>query len=146
MSPNIHTLDQAKARAREIRAEFAAAGSPIGHAAALEKVAGELGHRSWNALSARLTNQPEVPLQVGDRVAGRYLGQGFDARVLAVRSLSEGSAMAITLKFDQPVDVVTFDSFSFFRNRVTATISPGGTSFAKTGDGVPHLIVARLDE
>ena len=142
----IHTIDQAKARAREIRAAMSADGRAISHSAALERVAREQDCESWNVLSARLSNRPVIPLQVGDRVCGRYLGQAFDGTVLSVRSMSEARAMEITLELDEPVDVVTFDSFSNFRRRVSATISPGGTSFTKTGDGVPQLTVARRSE
>lgn len=144
-TPPIHTADQAKAQARALRAAQAAAGRTISHSAALEQVARDQGYASWNALSARLSNAPEVALQVGDRTAGRYLGQPFEATVLAVRNLGQGQGLEITLDFDTPVDVVTFESFSAFRSRVTATISPGGTSFAKTGNGVPQLVVARLE-
>ena len=144
----IHTVDQAKARAQALRADQAAAGRTISHSAALEQVARDQGYANWNILSARLANAPEIALQVGDRVCGQYLGQAFEGSVLAVRRLGEarsgqGPALEVTLAFDTPVDVVTFDSFSAFRRRVTATISPGGTSFTKTGDGVPQLVVGR---
>lgn len=143
MTSPIHTRDQAKARARIIRKNHLAAdGHPISYSAALERVAREQGCASWNVLSARLSNTPERPLQVGDRVAGLYLGQEFIGAVRAVRSLSEGRAFEIELEFDAPVDVVAFESFSNFRRRVRATVSEGGTSFAKTRDGVPHLVVA----
>ena len=145
MTSPIHTIDQAKAQARALRADQAAAGRPISHSAALEQVARDQGYASWNVLSARLSNAPEFALQVGDRTAGRYLGQPFEATVLAVRRLGQDGSLEITLQFDAPVDVVTFDSFSAFRSRVTATISPGGTSFARTGNGVPQLVVARAE-
>ncbi len=142
-SPLPATRAQAKARAGEIRAEFAALGRSISHGAALERVARELGYRDWNTASARLSNQPPTPLQVGDRCSGTYLKQPFSGRVLAVREHTGGAAWDITLLFDQPVDVVTFDSFSAFRQRINASISDEGTSWSKTSDGVPHLIVAR---
>lgn len=137
------TRDQAKERARAIRAEHAARGIAISHAKALEYVAAELGYRDWNTASARLSNQPETPLQVGDRVGGRYLKQAFAGRVLAVREHSGGGAFDVTLQFDDPVDVVTFDSFSAFRHRINATIAADGRSWTKTSDGEPHLVVAR---
>ena len=140
---SISNRDQAKAWAREMRAELALAGTPITHAEALERVAQALGYRDWNTASAQLSNEPEVPLQVGDRVAGRYLKQAFEGRVLSVRELAGGTAFEVTLEFDTPVDVVEFDSFSAFRHRINATVSSGGVSFAKTGDGVPHLVVER---
>lgn len=143
MTPEIHTRDRAKARAHEIRAELAANGRTISHSAALERVAAEQGAADWNTLSARLSNQPERPLQVGDRVGGRYLKQPFDGTVLAVASLAQGAAFRVTIAFDEPVDVVTFDSFSAFRSRVSVTISATGRTREKTGDGVPHMVVAR---
>lgn len=143
MSLSLSTRDQAKAHAREIRADLAKAGTPISHSEALEWVAKELGYRDWNTASARLSNMPEVVLQVGDQVAGRYLKQAFDGRVLAVREMAGGTAFEVTLEFDEPIDVVEFDSFSNFRQRITTTVSSGGVSFAKTSDGVPHLTVER---
>ncbi|MBY9068451.1 hypothetical protein K1X12_16235 [Hyphomonas sp. WL0036] len=141
MSSQITNREQAKARARELRAELAASGAPVSHSQALELVARELGYRDWNTASARLSNEPEVPLQVGDQVAGRYLKQPFAGRVLAVREIYDGAAFEVTIHFDEPVDVVEFDSFSNLRTRVTITVSPGGVSQARTSDGVPHMIV-----
>lgn len=139
------TRQQAKARARAIRAEHLSSGQSISHAAALEKVAHELGYRDWNTASARLSNQPEIPLQVGERVSGRYLKQAFNGRVHAVRELAGGIGYEVTLHFDEPVDIVEFESFSGLRQRVSAMISEDGISWSKTSDGVPHLIVQRED-
>ncbi|MBL8575822.1 MAG: hypothetical protein JNK47_01225 [Mesorhizobium sp.] len=137
------TREQAKQRAQAIRADHAARNAAISHSAALEKVAMELGYRDWNTASARLSNLPEVPLQVGDRVAGTYLKMPFAGRVLGVREVYGGGSYEITLQFDTPVDVVSFDSFSAFRSRVTATIGSDGVSTAKTSDGHPHMRVTR---
>ncbi|MEW9804874.1 glyoxalase superfamily protein [Mesorhizobium marinum] len=142
-TPMPATRDQAKARARQIRAEHAGRGAAISHAEALEKVAAELGYRDWNTAAARLSNLPDVPLQVGDRVAGTYLKQPFAGRVLGVREVHGGASFELTLQFDAPVDVVSFDSFSAFRSRVTATIGSDGVSASRTSDGRPHLEVAR---
>jgi hypothetical protein len=137
------TRDQAKQRAHAIRRDAADNGVTITLAAALEKVAVELGYRDWNTASARLSNEPDRPLQVGDRVGGRYLKQPFAGRVLAVREMSGGTGFQVTIMFDQPVDVVAFESFSNYRQRIDATISPDGVSWSKTSDGQPHLVVAR---
>jgi len=145
MTPYIHTRDQAKARARFLRTEEAGHGRNISHSAALEMVAHEQGWADWNTFSARLSNQPETPLQVGDRVCGSYLKQTFDGTVLSVTNRGEGTGFDVVIEFDLPVDVVTFDSFSNFRRRVNALISPGGTSFARTSDGVPHMVVQKAD-
>lgn len=146
MTHPIHTREQAKARAKIVRAERAAAGGPISQSAALERVAREHGYANWNAMSARLANAPESPLLVGDRVVGDYLKQPFEGVVVAVRAQAEGRAIAVSLEFDEAVDVVRFESFSNFRRRVNATISAEGVSYTKTSDGVPHLVVARSPE
>ncbi len=43
------------------------------------------------------------------------------------------------MKFDEPVDVVTFESFSAFRQRVTATVDETGRTIEKTSNGRPQL-------
>jgi hypothetical protein len=143
MSTPIASRDQAKARARELRAELAAAGKPVSHSEALERVAAELGYRDWNTASARLSNEPETPLQVGDQVAGRYLKQPFTGRVLGVREIAGGAAFEVTIRFDEAVDVVEFESFSNLRTQVNITVSPSGVSHFRTSDGVPHMVLER---
>ncbi|MBA4226685.1 MAG: hypothetical protein C0456_08630 [Hyphomonas sp.] len=143
MSSPITNRAQAKARARALRAELAGSGTPVSHSHALELVARDLGYRDWNTASARLSNEPEAPLQVGDLVSGRYLKQPFSGRVLGVRELHDGAAFEVTIHFDEAVDVVAFDSFSNLRTRVTITVSAAGVSQARTSDGAPHMIVER---
>ncbi|MEM5517936.1 glyoxalase superfamily protein [Henriciella sp. AS95] len=143
MTPQPSTRAKAKARAREIRAEHAKAGQSLSHSHALELVAHELGYRDWNTASARLSNTPEVPLQVGERVTGRYLKQAFVGRVHSVRELAGGMGYEVSIHFDEPVDVVEFESFSGLRQRVSAVVDSDGISWSKTSDGVPHLIVER---
>ena len=137
------TRDEAKRRAFALRDELKSKGAPISHAEALEKVAAELGYRDWNTASARLSNEPDRPLQVGDRVAGRYLKKPFAGRVLAVREVFGDQGYEVTIHFDEPVDVVEFESFSAFRQRVNGTVSKDGVSWTKTSDGEPHLRVTR---
>jgi len=141
MSHSITTREAAKTRAREIRTEQANAGTSISHARALELVAREIGYRDWNTASARLSNRPESPCQLGDRVSGLYLKQPFEGRVHAIRELAAGMGYEVTLHFDEPVDVVEFESFSGLRQRVTAMVGGDGVSWAKTSDGAPHLIL-----
>ncbi len=143
MKTPVTNRDQAKARARELRAELAAGGTPISHAEALERVAAELGYRDWNTASARLSNEPDVPLQVGDLVAGRYLKQPFTGRVLGVREVASGAAFEVTIRFDEAVDVVEFESFSNLRTQVQITVSAAGVSAFRTSDGVPHMVLER---
>jgi hypothetical protein len=71
-------------------------------------------------------------------VRGRYLGQSFSAVILAVEMIRPGW-FRLTLDLDEAIDVVTFDSFSNFRKRVTGVIGPAGTSREKTSNGQPQL-------
>ncbi|WP_102868930.1 glyoxalase superfamily protein [Pseudovibrio exalbescens] len=135
------TLQTAKARARELRQDLARQGEFVSYGHALECVARELGYRNWNVAVARLSNRPKLCLSVGDRVSGRYLKQPFEGTVLAVQQMAEGEAYRVTLHFDEAVDVVTFDSFSSFRQRVNATVSTQGETWSKTSDGEPHLVL-----
>ena len=140
MTHHIYTRVQAKARARELKARSE---TGLTYASALEQVAHEMGFRDWNTAAARLSNEPEACWQIGERVSGAYLKRPFHGRVHAVRELHDGAGYELTLHFDEPVDVVDWDSFSALRQRVTAYVSPEGVSWLKTSDGVPHLTVAR---
>ncbi|MEM7492239.1 MAG: glyoxalase superfamily protein [Pseudomonadota bacterium] len=138
MTSRIYTRVEAKARAREIKNSSK---TPMTLSTALENVAKELGFRDWNTASARLSNQPDGGWRVGERVSGTYLKKPFRGRIHAVRELQGGAGYALTLHFDRPVDVVDWESFSAWRQRVNAKVSPEGRSWSKTSDGVPHLEV-----
>jgi len=135
------TRDEAKQRAKALRSDLFSRGVKISYSQALERVAAELGFRDWNTAVARLSNDPDFRIQVGDTVCGSYLKQDFTARVLAVTELSGGSHFQVTLDLEEAVDVVTFDSFSSFRQRVNGTVDDRGVSPAKTSDGEPHLVI-----
>jgi hypothetical protein len=129
-----------KAQAKRLRAKLRESGTEVSHSEALEMIAGQHGARDWNTLSARaLRNEPPV-LAVGDRASGRYLNQPFVGRILGLTQVN-GDQTRIMLHFDEAVDVVTFDSFSSFRQRVTAVIGKDGRTTRKTSDGVPHLVL-----
>lgn len=138
--PSVEAL---KAQARRLRETLAAGGTTLGHAQSLELVARQLGYRDWNTLHAAADrprpNRPRPPVALGDRVSGRYLGQPFAGVVRALRELHGGGLYELTLQFDDPVDVVTFESFSSFRQRVTATVDANGVSPRRTSNGAPHL-------
>lgn len=133
-------LETAKAQARALRAALQAEGTDISHGAALELVAKSHGMRDWNTLHAAIGNRPPPPLVPGQIVEGRYLKQPFLAEVLGVTQMSEGR-WEVVLQLDTPVDVVTFESFSNFRSRVTKVIGADGRSFDTTSDGQPHLVL-----
>jgi hypothetical protein len=134
------TLDDAKAQARALRSALEAEGREISHSAALELVAKSHGMRDWNTLHAAIGNRPPPPLALGRIVEGHYLKQPVLAEVIGLTQLSEGR-WQVVLDFDHPVDVVTFDSFSNFRSRVTKVIGADGRSFDTTSDGQPHLVL-----
>lgn len=138
------TVDELKAQARRLRETMAARGNPLDHSAALEIVAKTHGLRDWNtaaALAARADNRKSFSLSVGATVTGRYLDQPFSGKVLSVSRLSDGEFHQVTLHFDEPVDVVTFPSFSAFRQRVTGTIGADGVSPRHTSNGMPQLVI-----
>ncbi|MEI2385672.1 glyoxalase superfamily protein [Breoghania sp. JC706] len=150
------TLDDAKRQAKRLRADLAASGTELSHGRALELVAHQHGYRDWNTMHAAIGNGPPAdgeverdradrPLQVGETVRGTYLGQPFIGRVVSVHMLGEGAAARhrVEIDFDEPVDVVTFDSFSSFRKRVTATLDGSGVTATRTSNGEPHMRLVR---
>ena len=134
------TMDGAKAQAKALRVALASEGREVGHGQALELVAKSHGYKDWNTLHAAIGNGPAPPVNLGQLVEGTYLKQAFIGWVSGIKELSPGR-YEVVLEFDEPVDVVTFDSFSNFRSRVTKVIGPDGRSFEATSDGVPHLVL-----
>ncbi len=139
---SLPSLDDLKAQAKRLRADLESGGSTVGHAKSLELVAHQHGYRDWNTLHTAVGNRPPpAPIHLGMRVSGAYLGQAFDGEVIAVRALGEGDRYRVTLVFDEPVDVVTFDSFSAYRRRVSATVNRRGVTAEKTSNGQPHMVL-----
>ncbi|QRM53134.1 glyoxalase superfamily protein [Sinorhizobium sp. BG8] len=141
LSTPLPSLESLKGQAKRLRIRLAAEDQPIGHSRALELVAAQYGFRDWNTLHGALGNRPPFdPWQLGSRVRGHYLGQPFDATVLAVQAITSSPGhYRLTLHFDEPVDVVTFESFSAFRQRVSCTVDETGRTASKTSDGRPHV-------
>lgn len=133
-----------KAEARALREERARAGAPLSQGAALEEIAHRHGYRDWNTARAALPERVAVPAQVGQRVTGTYLGQPFAGMVVGVKLLGNMQHYEVTVRFDEPVDVVKSKLFSAFRQRVTSTVDLRGTSLAHTSDGEPHLRFRKL--
>lgn len=135
--PSIEAL---KSQAVRLRTDLNAMGESIGHSRALELLAHQYGYRDWNTLHAAVGNRPPpCPVNVGQMVAGLYLGQPFEAEVIGVRSFDATDRFRATFDFEEPVDVVTFDSFSAFRKRVSCTIDRNGKTLEKTSNGKPQL-------
>ena len=140
MNGSLPTLETLKDQARRLRAGLDADGMPIAHSKSLELLAHQYGYKDWNTLHAAAGNRPPAaPVAPGERVRGSYLGQRFEAEVIGGARLTAPDRVRITLHFDQPVDVVTFDSFSAFRQRVSCTVDRTGKTAEKTSDGRPHL-------
>lgn len=130
--------EAAKTQAKALRSALSAQGQDISHSQSLELVAKTLGFKDWNTLHAKIGNAPRSPVALGQIIQGRYLQQPFVAEVLGVTQLSDGR-YSVTLHLAEAVDVVTFDSFSNFRSRITKVIGADGRAFDRTSDGVPHL-------
>lgn len=142
MVESLPSIDSLKQQAKRLRQAFEEKGQSLNHSAALEMIARQYGFRDWNTLHARIGNRrTDCPVAVGDRVDGAYLGQPFSGRVLSVAMLGAEDRYRVTIDFDDPVDVVTFDSFSAFRKRVNCIIDSDGVSPQKTSNGQPHMVM-----
>lgn len=135
------SLGELKTQAKRLRDSLARAGIPINHSRSLELLAHQLGYKDWNTLFA-VTREPSSPLALGGRVSGEYLGQPFKAEVIGISRISAHPRYRITLKFDEPVDVVMFSSFSAFRQRVSCVVGGSGETSERTSNGRPHLRLA----
>ncbi|WP_412474791.1 glyoxalase superfamily protein [Rhizobium sp. WW22] len=137
------SIDELKAQARRLRQAMAERGDDMSHSTALELIAKQHGLCDWNtlsALAAKPNDGPDAPLDVGSAVRGRYLNKPFTGKVLAM-SAKSGGLYRITIHFDEPVDVVEFESFSAFRQRINAQVDADGISPRRTSNGVPHLVL-----
>jgi len=143
MTTTYPSIDELKVQARRLRQAMAERGDDMSHSAALELIAKQHGLRDWNtlsALAAKPNDRPDAPFAVDAAVRGRYLNQAFTGKVLAL-SAKSGGLYKITIHFDEPVDVVAFESFSAFRQRINAQVDADGISPRKTSNGVPHLVL-----
>lgn len=139
-TPSTQTL---KAEAKLLREERAKAGAPMTHSAALEEVAHRHGFRDWNTAHAMLPDRVPVPVQVGERVAGTYLGRAFAGLVIGVQALPDMRHFKLTVQFDAPVNVSRSKLMVIERRRVTATVDAYGVTAARTSDGEPHMRLHR---
>ncbi|WP_153770968.1 glyoxalase superfamily protein [Labrenzia sp. CE80] len=133
-------LSELKAQAKRLRAALpAATDAPLNHGQSLDLVARQYGFRDWNTLHAAKGNAPNIQLSLGQKVSGTYLHQAFQGEIVSAAKVGPSDRTRITIVFDEPVDVVSFDSFSAFRQRVTVTLGNDGKTAEKTSDGVPHM-------
>ena len=141
VSKPLPALEGLKEQAKRLRAALEEQGQTITHSKALELIAAQYGFRDWNTLHAAAGNRPAFnPYLLGSRVEGLYLGQPFVASVLGVQALGgEPERYRLTLHLDDPVDVVTFESFSAFRQRVHCNIDTSGRTVERTSNGRPQV-------
>lgn len=136
-----HPLKHYKNQAKILRAQLGA--GMLTHAQALETVAKQNGFRNWNTLHGSLSDRAEMrSYRPGDRVRGAYLGHPFEGTVKSCATWGQDGQMRITIRFATPIDVVEFDSFSAFRQQVTAVLGKDGVSTRRTSKDVPHMVVA----
>ncbi|WP_147113738.1 glyoxalase superfamily protein [Tateyamaria sp. syn59] len=129
-----------KAQAKRLRQTVNATGTPLTHAQALEAVAHQWGVRDWNTLSAQAQDAPQHGYFPGQRVNGRYLGHRFSGVVKSAR-LMPGGRHALTLRFDDAIDVVHSRQFSAWRKQVNCVVNGTGRSVRATSDGQPHVVI-----
>ena len=135
------TTTDLKTEARHYRATELEAGRTVSHAQSLEMVARFNGFRDWNTASGVLPVTRGPIFGVSQRVSGTYLKQPFEGTIISVTSLGAGDLFRLVIQFDEPVDVVSFESFSAFRQRVETTVNREGISPARTSDGEPHMVI-----
>jgi len=134
------TMENLKQQARRLRAQLSVDAQPVTHSQALELLAHQYGYKDWNTLHAACGNQPPgPPVTLGARVSGRYLGQPFDGKVIAVAALAQADQFRITVNFREAVDVIKFDGWSSLRRRVSSQVGRNGRSPQKTSDGAPIM-------
>ena len=115
MEQHTPILSDLKAQAQQIKSSH----PTMSHTQALEAMAKSLGYRNWNTCRAKA-----LPWSAGDRVQGTYLGNAF---IGEIKSLALGvGGYAVTVKFDDPIDVVESHAFSNWRQRVSTIIGSNG--------------------
>ena len=137
--PPINSLKQ---QAKRLRAELTESGMAINHSKSLEMLAHQYGFRDWNNLNAAApTNSLLATLRIGQSVHGAYLGQDFVGEIVGLSKFISGNMYRLSLELDEPVDVVTFESFSSLRKRINCSVDEGGISREKTSNGQPQMVL-----
>ncbi len=140
----IPTVESLKSQARRLRDRLAADGHALSHGHSLEIIANQLGYKDWNTLfSAAGNRRKNTFLDVGERVSGSYLGRAFNGEIIGIVRQQCEARYRVTIHFDQPVDVVEFESFSSFRQRVSCTLGKNFMTAEKTSNGLPQLYLDR---
>ena len=146
-SQKIPGVSDLKDQARRLRQALADQGTQIAHSKSLELLAQQYGAWDWNTLRA-WADKPTIPQPpaVGDPITGRYLGQPFTGVLKSLARRGRDSAWHVSIQLDQPIDVVSFDSFSSWRHRISGVVDQNGRSTRQRSDGTPHLVVEWSDD
>lgn len=143
-TPSVSDL---KDQAKRLRHALSEQGTPITHSKSLELLAQQYGMRDWNTLRSKANERAAATLpRVGDRLKGQYMGQSFTGVLKAIERHGHQGGMRVSIQLDEPVDVVSFDSFSSWRHRITGVVDQTGVSIRKRSDGTPHLKLEWPDE
>ena len=143
-NPKLPALEVLKDQAKRLRDTLNRQGTVVNHSKALELIAGQYGFRDWNTLMGTIGNGPPTrTYAIGEQVIGQYLGQNFTGTIIAVQTLTSAHGRyRVTFDFDEAVDIITFESWSAFRKRVTCTLDEEGRAVEKTSNGVPHMVLS----
>jgi len=121
----IPNVVQLKSQAQRLRHFLADKDIEISQASSLEALAKQYGYRDWNVLSAlakRQSSENNWP-EIGETVAGTYLGQDFTGKIIRQNVTDLPGAKAYTIRLEQPIDVVKSDKFSAFRQQINITLN-----------------------
>lgn len=138
---NLPSLDALKAQAKALRTSLGATGHTVTHAASLELLAKQFGHRDWNTLHAAVGNASAPIVQLGQHITGLYLGHAFAGTVVSISDIGHGARFQLSVRFDVPVNVSKFASMVVERRQVNATVNRDGQTTEKTSDGTPHMAI-----
>ena len=143
MDTQIPTRTALKSQAKRLRTTLADQGKTISHGQSLKAIARQYGHRDWNTINAVAPQDVrlnQLDWNVGQIVSGRYLGHRFDGRIKSASSTTSGH-WALTLVFNDAIDVVESEHFSNMRRQINCTVGPDGRTARKTSDGQPQLVL-----
>lgn len=86
------------------------------------------------------TNRPS-PFMLGSMFLATIWDSRFLGEIISLSSIGGNARFAMTLRFDEAVDVITFEGMSNFRKQVNATVDRTGRTHEKTSNGLPQLVL-----
>jgi len=142
-SSSLPSIEAPKGQAKRLRVELENGGPSIDHNRSLELLTRRHGYKAWNTIQAAIGNQPQSrPVALGQRVSGHHLERPHEGDLIGVKKLTAPGRFQVSFDVDEPVDVVTFQSFPSFRKRASCSAGTDGMTVEKTSNEQPRL---RLD-